>query len=59
MCFKSNVCVPTTKYNNSFSRFSGPRDQLHIVFFAEELGKISLKLSEGHHTTPALTLIGS
>ena len=59
MCFKSNVYVPTTKYNYSFSRFLGPRDQLYIVFFAEELGKISLKLSEGHHTTPALTLIGS
>ena len=39
--------------------FSGPRDQLYVVFFAEELGKISLKLRGGHHTTPALTLIGS
>ena len=58
MCKRKRGQFPTAKYYN-FSRFSGPRDRSYIVFFAEELGKISLKLSEGHNTTPALTLIGS
>ena len=57
-------------FPHNFSHFSGSGDKSYIVFFAEELGKISLKISgggggvgagvnEGHHTTPALTRIGS
>ena len=38
-----------TKYYNLF-HFSGPGEKSDVLFFTEELGKIS----DRHHTTPAL-----